>query len=230
MSDGSDPGTPAPPTYTVTFRGMYCNSETRWDGLSNSDEAYFQTFATWWDEAGDNHTDPLQHPVDTKIYQDVDDGEPRIGPVAAVWQGSRLPMSLTVVAWEHDYGDPDYYKAEITAIVGAAAALVAYLYAPGPLAQALSAALVPLIVDALNWLIDTDDDRIGDPFIKVLDVAEMEEYGRMLPSPYPTASGQSIANLQGHFFSSHKSDGADYAAAFQVDRDPALPRDSGPIL
>jgi hypothetical protein len=59
----------------------------------------------------------------------------------------------------------------------------------------------------------------------------MEQFSGLLPSPYARADhSPSIANLQGHFFSEHRGDGAHYAAAFQVDREPPLPRDSGPIL
>ena len=233
MTDGESANDASiPPTYTVTYRGMYAEAETSWDGLTDSDEVYFQTFATHIEADGANSpTRAEQHPIDKQIYEDVDDGEPRIGPVAAVWKGDRLPMSLTVVAFEHDYGDPNKYREEIAAVVAAAVALLSYLYPPSALAKALIGTLTPLLVAALNWLIDTEDDRIGEPFIEVLDVPKAEEFGRRYPSPYASADGStSVADLEGHFFSSHRGSGAHYVAAFQVDREPPLDRDSGPIL
>jgi hypothetical protein len=231
VSDGSTEGdTAVVPTYTVSFQGMFAEAETSWDGLSNSDEVYFQTFASHIAADGDNPVRPEQHPIDKQHYEDVDDGEPRIGPIAAVWQGDRPPMSLTVVAFEHDYGDPDKYREEIAAVVAASAALFAVLFAPGAPVAALVAALTPVIIDAVNWLIDTEDDRIGEPSITVLDIPTIEKYAGEYPSPYATDSGNSVGNLQGHFFTDHRGSGAHYVAAFQVDRDPALDRNLSVVI
>lgn len=220
VSDGVASGTPS--TYTVTYQGMFCEGETNWDGFSNSDEVLFQTFATHYDEAGKNETRAETHPIDKQVYEDVDRGEVRIGPVAAVWQGQRLPMSLTVVAWEHDYGDPDKYRDEIKAIVVAGAALIGYLYAPGIAAKALITALTPLIVDGLNWLLDTGDDRIGEPVVEVLDFARIEELGNNQQRYYTYDNDTKNSNLFAHFFTHHRGSGAHYVAGFKVERDPAF--------
>ena len=63
-------------------------------------------------------------------YSDIDSGEERIGPVAAAWQGNSDPVSLTVVVFEHDQGDPDVYKEQIDDIVKAAIAVASHYY-PG---------------------------------------------------------------------------------------------------
>jgi len=201
---------------------MFCEAETDWDGFTNSDEVLFQTFATHYDDDGVNHTRDENQPYDKQIYEDVDRDEVRIGPVSAVWAGTNLPMSLTVVAWEHDYGDPDKYRAEIKVIVNAAAVLLAYLYPPAAAASALIAALQPLIVDGINWLLGTDDDKIGEPVVEVLDFGRIEELGSHEVSPYVYANNTKNTELYGHFFTHHRGGGAHYVAAFKVERDPAF--------
>jgi hypothetical protein len=232
VTDGHPAADPAAvvPTYTISYRGMFAEAETTWDGFTNSDEVYFQTFASHIAADGENTIRKEQHPIDQPNYEDVDDGEPRIGPVAAVWKGDRVPMSLTVVAFEHDYGDPNKYREEIAAIVAAAALLVNYVYAPSALLKGLIAVITPLIIDGINWLLDTGDDRIGEPFIAVLDLPTIERYSGIYPSPYGTDDGNSLDKLQGHFFSDHRGSGAHYVAAFQVDREPALDRNANVVI
>jgi len=228
--------TPAP-VYTVTYQGMVCEAETTWDGFSNSDESYAITTAVHYEADGSNVTRAEHHPHDKTSYEDVDAHEERIGPIAACWQGSRLPMSLTVVAFEHDEGDPNAYKDEIKAIVAAAAAVIGYLYAPGVAAAALIAALSPLIVDAINWLFDTGDDQIDSPRTEVIDFTTIEQMGIHEPTAYvytyPVFFGGPrtvVSNLYGHFFTHHSGSGARYVFGFQVERNPPFVRQEGPFL
>ena len=99
--------------FRLTYKGLYCKEETNWDGATNSDEIYLITTVIGVDDNGQNVVRTERHPLTTTCYSDVDTGESRVGPVAAVWQGKNEPISLMVHCFEHDYGDPNKYKAEI---------------------------------------------------------------------------------------------------------------------
>jgi hypothetical protein len=101
-------GTPA--TYRITYQGLVAEAETNWDGFSNSDEPYAITTAVHIADDGSNTVRTEHDPVGKTSYEDVDAREERIGPVAACWEGQAFPVSLSVVAFEHDYGDPNEYK------------------------------------------------------------------------------------------------------------------------
>ena len=97
---------PAPPVYTLRYRGLYCQEETTWDQASWSDEVYVITSAVHIDANGHNvvRTEALPTAQSHAWYDDVDSGEVRFGPVAACWRGNSDPVSLTAVVYEHDQG------------------------------------------------------------------------------------------------------------------------------
>jgi hypothetical protein len=168
-------------------------------------------------------------------YDDVDDGEERIGPVAACWDGNSDPVSLTVVVFEQDDGDPDKYKDEVDALVKAAIAALVYVY---PVLAPLEL-LSGTIADAVNWLLDTEDDVISTQTV-VLPRAMLELYStqgyqafyqgyRLDASHFPNLAVVPVTtHLPYHFLTEHKGDGADYICGFDVIRDPPLVRD--PII
>jgi hypothetical protein len=225
-----------PPTYRITYQGLVAEAETNWDGFSNSDEVYAITTAVHIGDDGSNTVRTEHHPVDKTAYEDVDAREERIGPVAACWDGQNLPVSLSVVAFEHDYGDPDQYRDEIHQAVLAAVAVLIWVYPPGAAALAALELLKPLITDLINYLFDTGDDQIGEAQTEVLEQARFESLGVLEPSPYIynfTMLGTVhpiVTNLYGHFFSTHRGSGAKYIFGFQVERDPAFVRQEGPFL
>ena len=224
------------PVYTVRYQGLFCQKETSWDGLTNSDEVYVITSAVHIDPDGGNSVRTVRHPVSNTQthYEDVDDVEERIGPVAAAWEGNSDPLSLSVFVFEQDYGDPDKYKDDVDAIVKAAiAALVAAYPVLAPL-ELLSGT----ISDAVNWLLDTGDDLISTETV-ILPNAVLEMYstqgytiayqGYKLNITFPKVTVVPfMTHLQYHFVTEHKGSGADYIIAFDVTRNPPMTRE--PII
>jgi hypothetical protein len=204
-----------PSTYEIRYEGLHCIDES---GSTNwgSDEIYVITSSAHITADGQNVVRTETHPVGQSNYGDVDTGETRRGPVAACWHGTDLPVSLSVVAFEHDHGDPDHYRDEIDAVVKAALVVGALLFGAGATAKAILTAVGPLITDAINWLFDTDDDQIDNAKTEVFDQARLEALGKQPAGPYPHTE------LYGHFFSEHNGDGARYAFAFKLYRDPAF--------
>jgi len=212
------PPHPAPPVYTLRYRGVYCHSETSWDGFSNSDEIYLVTSAVHIDASGQNVVRTERMPVGPgdEWYGDVDSGEVRVGPTAACWHGNSDPVSLTVAVFEYDNGNPDAYKAEIDAAVKAAIAIAAAYYAGVAILEKASG----LISDAINWLIDTGDDLIQTQTV-VNPRSILEWYAGHTVSVY--VDHNKSTSLPFHFITTHHGGGATYIAGFDVTREPPLP-------
>lgn len=229
-----DPDFTPLPMYTIRYIGMFCQSETNGPG---SDEIYIITSAVHIDATSENVVTPavkhpLAHPGNT--YGDVDREEERLGPVGAVWVGNGDPVSLVVVLMEHDEGDPDAYRDEIEMVVKASIAVISYYY---PAAAVLSL-LKDTIVDAVNWLFDTDDDLISTETV-VLSRASLEAFAGQSPGYHmgtrrqPILSGGRLVGFNNlplttglfqHFTTKHRGDGSEYVVGFDIVRDPPLPR------
>jgi hypothetical protein len=219
--------------YTIRYRGLYCQEETSWDQGSTDDEIYVITSAVGIVD-GNNPVTTVRHPVSQtdSWYSDIDSGEERIGPVAAAWYGNSDPVSLTVVVFEHDQGDPDVYKKQIDDIVKAAIAVGTYFYA----GVALLSFLHQQIADAINWLLDTGDDLIDTQIVvnprALLDAyaaeGAVQYYGWKVQWSWqgqsPTAKLIQVpTNLDCSFTTTHQGGGATYVVGFDVLRDPPPP-------
>jgi hypothetical protein len=223
VSDGQDQ--PADATYGIKYVGFYCDDETTFDMLfSNSDEVYAVTSTVSLAADGSNVVRTEKHPNDREAYDDVDKGEERLGPVAYCWQGP-MPVSqavsLSVIAYERDYGDPDKYRDEIDALVKAGILAVGWLTGAGAAATAVLEALSGTITDAINWLMDTDDDQIDIARTEVLDVTRMDEIGRRPLTPYFTPAGVQTGLITSDLLrTQHSGSGAKYTFGFVVERNP----------
>jgi len=223
-------GPRAKPVYTIRYQGLWCQEESTWDRFSNSDEIYLVTSAVHIGRDGKNVIRTERHPLaqGMNYYEDVDAAEVRVGPIAACWHENTDidVVSLTVVATEHDEGDPNAWKDEIDTLVKAAVAVGVALGAPGWIAS-----LGPAIAEAINWVVDTDDDPIETQTV-VLPRDLLEAYAGQWVSPY---IGYKLAGTIGnftlqpvvtdmyyHFITTHKGGGATYMAGFDVLRDPEL--------
>ena len=111
-------------------------------------------------------------------YGDVDSGEERVGPVAACWFNNADVVSLTVVVFEHDEGDPDAYKDEVDAFVKAAIAVLSYFYPALAWLELLSGQ----IAGTINWVLGTGDDPVETQTV-VLPRALLELYASQMASP-----------------------------------------------
>ena len=98
-----------------------------------------------------------KHPLGASEYSNVDVGDTRLGPIAACWQGSADPVSLTAVAFEHDHGDPNDYREEVDAAVKVAIVIAAIYLGPEAAAVYVLEEATGLIGDGINWLSGTDD-------------------------------------------------------------------------
>lgn len=224
------------PNYTLRYQGVFCQAETTLDQGSTADEIYVITSSVHIADDGSNIVRPERHPAaqDKRWYEDVDTLEQRLGPVAAVWQGNRDPVSLIVVVMEHDQGDPDIYKEEVEYLVKALIALASKLYPPA----AILAAFSGTISDAINWCLGTGDDILSTELV-VLPRATLEGHAKVSRSFYigntkkftqhmtnpPTTTVTNVpfsTDLMYHFFTKHVGGGATYIVGFDVDRDPPL--------
>ena len=206
------------PVYTIIYNGLWCEEETTWDRGSWHDEIYLITSTVHLDASNTNIVSPPeQHPMGQTEpwYTDVDSDEVRIGPVAACWRGNGDPVSLTVVLFEHDEGDPNAYKEQIDALLKAAIAIAGSIYNPlWGLALFESS-----IADGINWLLDTGDDMIETQTVvnpRIL----LDYYAARYTDPY--YAGTRETGLLFHFTTTHRGDGATYVCCFEVERDPPL--------
>jgi hypothetical protein len=207
-------------TYWIHYVGFHCDEETHLNWLG-SDEVYAITSAVWIDPSTPPPTPPLtvHHPFDasgTAYYENVDAGDTRQGPEVACWEGSPtwFPVSLSVVAFEHDEGDPNAYKDDIDKAVKLAVALAIWFFAPGAPAIAVLTAATPLISSGINWLLDTGDDQIGITRTQVFTQEFVDQEGNKEVHPLPGTE------LYAHVFSEHTGDGAKYQFGFKFVRDP----------
>lgn len=211
------------PVYTVRYQGIFCQEETSWDGLSDSDEIYVISSAVHISSDGQNSVRTERHPVGQSSYDDVDSGETRLGPVAAVWNGNTEVVSVTAVVFEHDFGDPDKYKEDIDALVKLGLAALVAVWPPLVALEALSGT----ISDAINWVLDTGDDVVETQTV-VLPKSRLEEFAGTPPSFYNhlrPVFPPITTNLMHHFLTRHRGGGATYICGFDIDRKPPLPRD-----
>lgn len=164
-SDDVNPG-PIPEfhpdtTFSVAYTGLFCREGTgdRWI-FGGSDEPYVIT--TSIHTGADGHAvvgDGLRHPIgfDDKVYGDVDGGEFRAGPKAAVWGGKLAPVSVVAVVMERDEEDPAKVSKTVSNAVKAAAAVVEGIWQVD----------VPefaeyLATELLTWIIDPQPDLVGN--------------------------------------------------------------------
>lgn len=223
IRDAQGPGPYPKPVYTIRYQGLFCNDETSWDRFTSSDEIYVVTTALHIDDHGQNIVRTEGHPAgqgSVGYYGDVDKSEARLGPVGACWfQNSNIPLvSLTVVVFEHDEGDPKYYKDQVDMLVKAAAVI---LVALGLGSTTLIAALVPIVSAGVTWLLGSGDDPIETQTV-VLPQPVLEAYAAQWQAPY--IRGQVVTNLYYHFLTTHSGGGANYTVAFDVLREPELER------
>ena len=143
----------------VHYTGLMCFGETDWDQGSDADEPYVLF----------NVISPVGNAsTRSRIYEDVDGGDSRPDAIE-LYRGKPYGMSVNVVLMENDFDDPDRYRdlveqAVVTAAVGVTTAAAAVPYVGPLLALGVAAALEelnPLIIGAVNDVLDTADDRLG---------------------------------------------------------------------
>lgn len=174
-----DPAEYPPGTlFTVLYTGLYCKDRTGDRNVFGpSDEPYVITVSV--DIVGGQNVERSElHPVGDpdQHYGDVDDGEFRRGPIAAVWAGPEPAeeLSIVTVVMEHDEGDPKAYEEEVGTIVSLAAAVAAYFNI------AIGAAIKAFAEDVILWVIDSGDDMIGTEVVTIT-----PEWIRRYPHQYP---------------------------------------------
>ncbi|WP_285117311.1 hypothetical protein [Leifsonia sp. fls2-241-R2A-40a] len=212
-------------TYTITYEGMHCIDETHAD-WAGSDETYVVTSALHITKQGDNVVRSERHPLrngQSGIYGDVDSHETFVGPRAAVWSAREdkfiAGTSITTTFFEHDFGDPDYYKQEVEDAVIVAIAIVAHFF-PGVGTILALIESKHLISDFINALLSTGDDEIGTTTV-IVETDELEELSRTHTVEYFERRGDPGTGLDYQFLVEVNDN--DYVAAFQVRRDPPLP-------
>jgi hypothetical protein len=216
--------------YGIRYVGFHCDEEVGDPGdflVQTSDEVYVVTSAVSINRDGTNTVTTTKHPIDRDEYGDVDIGETRLGPVAQCWQGTDFPVSLTAVAYERDFGDPDKYRDEIDAAVKAAIAVGGYLFGAGAPTIVILEFLSTQITDLINWLIDTDDDQVDIARTAIMDQLFVEVLGRKGPSRHIHKQRLPFGGeiefqtpLVSHFTTRHSGLGGRYVFGFDLERNP----------
>jgi hypothetical protein len=193
----------------VRYSGLHCFGETADQFPSTADEPYV-IFGVVSVAA------PAEHPpIRTQVYEDVDAKESR-GDDIEIYRGLPYGLIVSSILMEHDFGNPDEYRDAVKGSVAAAsAAVVAALanvpYAGPALSLVAGAALAKgaeAIVDAINKLLDTGDDLIGQVQL-VITPKEMIKLTRAQP--------QNFDGILWHLDSPLISgDGASYKAYFTI--------------
>lgn len=170
-----------------------------------SDEPYVITVGVSV-EGGGNRQQSAIHPVGDpdQHYGDVDDGEFRRGPIAAVWSGpeQQIEVSIVTVVMENDEGDAGAFREEVETVVSAAIAVVTLF---NPTAGAVGAALKGVIQDLAVWVIGSSDDEIGTlvPF----------GFGQVVEKEVVDET-----TLEHHFRSRHRERG-EYVVTYKIEAD-----------
>lgn len=140
----------------VHYTGLICFGETDSDQLSSEDEPY----ALLGVVAATGVTNETR----TQVYDDVDDGESR-PDLIELYRGKPNGLVLAVRLMEHDFGNPDQYRAEVTEFVGKALDAVAAGASQIPYVGLVLGAMVPLLkkptTEFLNATVHTQDDHLG---------------------------------------------------------------------
>jgi hypothetical protein len=225
--------------YRIQYNGFHCDAERGDPGWS--DEVYLITTASTIAPNGKPVVVAEQHPQGSSEYSNVDVGDTRLGPIATCWQGIP-PVALTAAAYEHDYGDPNYYKDEIRAAVLVGLAYAAwrtgFIDNPNELTDykriLVLTTMAEIIATGLNWFLDTDDDPVGSPRTIVLTVENLERFGR--PNrprrpyhyhewviPFQEDTWLERTDLQYDIRTRHSGGGGRYAFGYQIERDPPFP-------
>jgi hypothetical protein len=210
----------------IRYVGLYCREEADIDQGSNSDEIYLVTSVIDVARALPEGS-PLNHPTGSHHYEDVDTGEVRRGPVISCYTGPPKDLTLLVTMKEFDFGDPNAFREEVRLVVDIVLAAVgAVAGAAGGVGEAILGALIgaglgELLTDAINGLLDTEDDLIEakSVFLSADDLANMYR-----------SEVRDRRDIRYHFSTRHnENEGADYFAMFFVE-DPNLHVTPGPGL
>jgi hypothetical protein len=213
---------------TLNFSGLYCSEETgdQLNIVGASDEVYVITNTVVIVD-GQNVVRTESHPLGQGHYERVDTGNSRLGPLAACFHGRPTDVSLICTVMEHDEGDPDAFKDEIDLIVTSALGLFEVLAPGNKLAEAL-AAVDKLIVELINWLVDTDDD-IVETTTRVIETDELRRIARRTPTlfvgqhlkvtqPFPLKieTVSETTDILHHFATRHVGGGGRYDVCFRL--------------
>jgi hypothetical protein len=191
---------------SVRYTGLACFSTT--DGFG-SDEPYV-LFATVPAPGTGLPSAPR-----TMIYTDVDGGDTR-EDLIELYRGLPYGLALVFVLMEHDTGDPDKYKdtvkTTVDQVVNGAGIATGAIPVVGPflapVAKAILQALAPDIVDAVNEVLGTGEDRVGEVSM-VLSAKDMVRLTR--------AATKNYKGITWHLDSPLISgDGADYKAYLTI--------------
>jgi hypothetical protein len=167
----------------VRYSGLHCFGETDEDQLSSADEPYVIF--------GVVSIAPGEHPpIRTQVYEGVDERE-SLGDDIEIYRGLPYGVMVSSILMEHDFGNPDEYRDAVKdSVAAASAAVVAVLavvpYAGPALSLVAAAALAKggaAIVDAINNLLNTGDDAIGQVQL-VITPKEMIKLTRAQPQNF----------------------------------------------
>lgn len=149
----------------VHYTGLYAFAETDSDRFgTTADEPYVALGVV---------TPSVTIPaVRTKIYEDVDAGDSR-PDLVELYRGLPEGMVVSVLLMESDEGDPDKYRAAVTeGVTQGSKALVdlikgweVYGRFVAPVAEEVLKVIGPEIVEALNALVGSGDDVLGNTVV-----------------------------------------------------------------
>jgi hypothetical protein len=218
--------------FAINYRGIYCQDESDWDRGSSSDEIYVITSTVVPQPGKEPSVTTVRHPSDKDAYGDFDTGNSRPSQGVSCWTGLAADICVTTTVMEHDEGDAEHYRAEIDAIFTAALVI---LEARGIRIPEMLKNFQSLVVDALTWLLGSEDDlievesqRLTPALLRALAHTKTREYigkRRVLANTAGSGFGASSmktvedkTGIQQHFVTRHNGGGATYVVGYQVTR------------
>ncbi len=227
------------PRYILWYEGLWCHRETDADHGTDSDEIYVIT--TVADAEGNLTTKLHPRPYDKQTYEDLDDGDHRVGPRSQVsgngtGQGGRrisgLPaedLVLNVTVFESDMGNPDVMKSILEVLIGVcfAVALVVLINPqlwPVTAAAGIAALAFGFAEILYSNISGSEDDLVASQTVTII-ASQMQVYADEEPR---FKKGE----IPYHFSTIHKNqgnpwidgpEGADYHVYFTVRRVPPPP-------
>jgi hypothetical protein len=139
----------------VHYTGLICFGETDSDQLSSEDEPYVLLGVV---------APTVTNETRTQVYDEVNDGQSR-PDLIELYRGRPNGLVLAIRLMEHDFGNPDQYRAEVAGFVGEAFDAIAAGASQIPYVGPVLAATVPMLkkpmTEFLNATLHTQDDHLG---------------------------------------------------------------------
>lgn len=201
--------------FQLFYEGLWCHSETDEDHGTPSDEIYIITTVSETTGAATTQTHP--NPYRKEYYEDLDDGDKRVGPRRLAWGGdtgsTARELFLTVLVYEQDSGDPDDIAQAMDLIWNATEFVCAVSQGSGQLPCLIAIGAALLINLAVAVFTGGGDDLVSTQVLRIT-ADQLREWEQ--------SETRFRGDIPYHFSTVHNAErnsnaeGADYHVYFRV--------------